>query len=130
MSFKCSLVTPESQLFDDTITSAVLPAHDGLIGIQTDRAPVLVKLGSGPCTLQLAGKGQMIYFISGGVAQMKDNKLTILTDEASTIDKLDAAAAKKELEDLAKPELLNAATRALKTKRTDRANAILRMAGA
>lgn len=82
MAFQCVLVTPEQQLLDETITQAILPAHDGLVGILTDRAPLLVKLGTGPLRIDQSGKPSRQFKVSGGVAQMKDNRLTILTTSA------------------------------------------------
>src|SRR6266446_685716 len=77
MAFQCTVVTPEQQAFDASITQAILPAHDGLIGILTGRAPLLVRLGTGPLRLDLAAGRSQYYFVDGGVAQMKNNKLTI-----------------------------------------------------
>ena len=48
MAFECVVVTPEQQAFSDKIAQAILPAHDGMIGILTDRAPLLIKLAKGP----------------------------------------------------------------------------------
>jgi F-type H+-transporting ATPase subunit epsilon len=129
MSFQCTLVTPETQLFSETITAATLPAHDGLVGILTGRAPVLLKIGSGPLTLSRSSGAAATYFISGGVAQMKDNQLTILTDEAVKPESLDVEAARKELETLAKPEVVTTAVADARRRRADRAHAVLRMAG-
>jgi F-type H+-transporting ATPase subunit epsilon len=130
MAFKCTLVTPETQLFDDSATGAIVPAHDGLVGIETNRAPALLKLGSGPLTIHVAGKPDVVYFIDGGVAQMKDNKLTILTDLAQEPGKLDVEFAKKELADLEKGEAVTTeAARKLRDRRAQRARAMLRMAG-
>lgn len=39
MAFKCVVVTPEQQLLDESLTQAIIPAYDGLLGILTDRAP-------------------------------------------------------------------------------------------
>jgi F-type H+-transporting ATPase subunit epsilon len=86
MSFQCTLVTPEQQVLDELITQAIIPAHDGLVGILTDRAPLLVKLGAGPLRLDLPNKTSKEFKITGGVAQMKDNKLTILTPSAETVE--------------------------------------------
>src|SRR3954471_15209303 len=47
MAFQCTIVTPEQQLLDESARQAIIPAHDGLIGVLTDRAPLLVKLGVG-----------------------------------------------------------------------------------
>jgi F-type H+-transporting ATPase subunit epsilon len=91
MAFKCVVVTPEQQLFDETITQAIVPAHDGKVGILTDRAPLLVKLGAGELRLDLNGGQSRRFTIRGGLAQMKDNHLTILTNEAAAPE---AAAAR------------------------------------
>ena len=96
MSFRCVVVTPEEQLADITVRQAVVPAHDGLLGILTDRAPLLVKLGLGALTLD-GETGRETYFIDGGVAQMKENVLTIATTEATPAGKLTAKEAEAEL---------------------------------
>ena len=96
MSFQCTVVTPEQQVIDEQVTQAVVPAHDGQVGILTGRAPLLVKLGVGELRLDVAGGQSRAFLIDGGVAQMKDNRLTILTDEAvpaADIDPEEARAA-------------------------------------
>ena len=96
MAFQCVVVTPEQQLLDESITQAIVPGHDGLVGILTDRAPLLMKLGFGPLRLDLAGGSQSFYLIEGGVAQMKGNKLTILTNQAIPAAEIDAESARAE----------------------------------
>lgn len=96
MAFQCVIVTPEQQVLDESVTQAVLPAHDGQVGILTGRAPLLVKLGVGPLRLDLAGGGRQTLFVDGGVAQMKDNRLTVLTNEALAPDQLNAETARAE----------------------------------
>jgi F-type H+-transporting ATPase subunit epsilon len=96
MSFKCVVVTPEQQALDETVSQAIVPAHDGLVGILTGRAPLLVKLGVGPLRIDLANGQRRFFFVQGGVAQMKDNRLTILTNEATPANEIDAEAARAE----------------------------------
>jgi F-type H+-transporting ATPase subunit epsilon len=96
MAFKCVVVTPEQQVLDESITQAIVPGHDGLIGILTDRAPLLTKLGTGPLRIDRAGGARSYFFVDGGVAQMKDNKLTILTREATPASEIDAESARAE----------------------------------
>src|SRR6476620_5006815 len=96
MAFRCTIVTPEAQVLDESLTQAILPAHDGLIGILTDRAPLLAKLGQGPLRVDLAGGQSRFYYVEGGIAQMKDNRLTILTSEATPANEIDAEAARAE----------------------------------
>jgi F-type H+-transporting ATPase subunit epsilon len=82
MSFRCVIVTPEQQEMDESASQVILPAHDGQMGILTNRAPLLVKLGKGVLRVDLAGGQRKFLHVRGGVAQMKDNKLTVLTEEA------------------------------------------------
>ena len=96
MAFKCVIVTPEQQMMDESATQATLPAWDGQLGILTGRAPLLVKLGLGPLRVDLPGGRSRTFFVDGGIAQMKDNHLTVLTSEATPAEDIDAQAAKAE----------------------------------
>jgi F-type H+-transporting ATPase subunit epsilon len=97
MSFRCVIVTPEEQALDQEVKQVILPAHDGLMGILTDRAPVLVKLGLGALTVDGVDNKRKVYFVDGGVAQMKQDTLTIATTEATPVEELDAGQAEAEL---------------------------------
>lgn len=81
-AFHAAVVTPESMVIETEVTSVKFPAHDGLVGVLVHRAPMLTKLGSGPLTLVTTSGDDKVYQIRGGYAQMKDNVLTILTDDA------------------------------------------------
>ena len=94
MPFRCVIVTPEQQAMDESATQAIVPAWDGQIGILTGRAPLLLKLGLGPLRIDLAGGQRRTFLVDGGIAQMKDNRLTILTNEATPTDAIDAEAAR------------------------------------
>lgn len=100
MALRCTVVTPDAQLFDDAVAGAVVPAHDGLIGIQPGHSPLLLRIGAGPLTLHQTGKADFNLFIAGGVAQVKDDVLTILTDQASEAGAIDKEAARRELDTL------------------------------
>src|SRR3954464_15632417 len=102
MAFQCTIVTPEQQLLDQSVVQVILPAHDGQIGILTGRAPLLVKLGLGKLQIDLPGGQQQVYLVDGGIAQMKDNKLTVLTNAAWAPADLDAAKAKAEFDEVEK----------------------------
>jgi F-type H+-transporting ATPase subunit epsilon len=101
MAFQCVIVTPEQQVLDEKVAQAILPAHDGEVGILTGRAPLLVKLGVGALRLDLASGQKRTLFVDGGIAQMKDNRLTILTRQAMPPEELDAEAAKAEFNEAA-----------------------------
>ncbi|MEX0744401.1 MAG: ATP synthase F1 subunit epsilon [Phycisphaeraceae bacterium] len=95
--FHCTLVTPEEQLFDEAVAHVTVPAWDGQIGLLAHRAPMLVKLGYGGLRLDLADGTSKTYFVGGGFAQMKNDQLVILTDEAKPADAINAKEAKAAL---------------------------------
>jgi len=129
MAFQCTVVTPEQQAFDASITQAILPAHDGLLGILTDRAPLLVRLGTGPLRLDMAGAKSQFYFVDGGVAQMKDNRLTIVTGEAIASDNIDYEAAKAEYAEATATKTTDEKSAKAREHRLERARAKQAMAG-
>jgi F-type H+-transporting ATPase subunit epsilon len=101
MSFQVVIVTPEQQVLDETVSQAIIPAHDGQIGILTGRAPLLVKLGQGPLQLDVATQGRTTavrrFYVEGGIAQMKDNNLTVVTQMAVPAEEISAETARAEL---------------------------------
>lgn len=80
-TFHVTVVTPEAQVLDRQADLAVLPAHDGEIGIMVNRAPLLCKLGVG--VLRVEGPdGRDLLAIDGGFAECVDNQVTVLTEQA------------------------------------------------
>ena len=96
-TFTCSVITPERQVLECDARFVAFPAHDGEIGILRNRAPLLCKLGIGLMRLE-GSEGSQTLFIDGGFAQMAENRLTILTEQAATPEEIDIEAARKELE--------------------------------
>lgn len=96
MAFKCSVLTPEAQLLDQVVMQVIIPAHDGLMGILTGRAPMIAKLGIGPMRIDTADGKKLYYFVDGGVAQMKGETLSVLTSAATAANEIDHQAAVEE----------------------------------
>jgi F-type H+-transporting ATPase subunit epsilon len=130
MAFQCVIVTPEHQALDEQATQAVVPAWDGEIGILTDRAPLLMKLGTGALRIDLAGGRSRMFVIDGGIAQMKDNRLTILTNEATPAEQIDPASARAELAEAQARVSTDAKSREDRTRQVARALAKQKVAGA
>jgi F-type H+-transporting ATPase subunit epsilon len=129
MAFQCTIVTPEAQALDESVTQAIIPAHDGLIGILTDRAPLLVKLGVGPLRVDLAQGQQRYFLVDGGVAQMKGNKLTVLTTIATPASEIDAATARAEYAEALARRPTDAKTAEDRQRQMERAKAAEAIAG-
>ena len=97
-TFQCSVVTPEKAVLDCPASFVAFPAHDGQVGILRGRAPLLCRLGIGPLRVE-GPEGDKLMFIDGGFAQMVDNRLTILTEQAKTPSELDRAEAERLMEE-------------------------------
>ncbi len=80
--FHCTVVTPQAEVFDAEVASVVLPAHDGEMGVLQLHAPMMVQLGEGNLKITPATGSEKTLRIKGGFAQVKDNQLVVLTDEA------------------------------------------------
>ena len=128
MAFQCVIVTPDQQAFDERITHAIVPAHDGQIGILTDRAPLLVKLGIGALQLDIASGQRRTLFIDGGIAQMKDNRLTIVTNEAIDPAEIDAETARAEYAEATAQVATDEKSQADRQRRLQRARVMQEMA--
>jgi len=89
MAFRCVIVTPEQQALDDSVEQVIIPAWDGQIGILTGHSALLVKLGLGVLRVDFAGGKSKSFMIDGGVAQMKGDHLTIITDDAIAAEDVD-----------------------------------------
>lgn len=97
-TFHVSLVTPERAVYEGDARFLVLPAHDGELGVLRDRAPLLVALGAGTLRIEEAGS-ERHYFLTGGFAQMVDNRLTVLAEHAEPTAEIDPEKARAELEE-------------------------------
>ncbi len=93
----CSIVTPTETVFDDPVTYASFPAWDGQHGVMPGQSPLLTKLGFGSLRLDFIEGGSRWYLIEGGFAEVKDNRLNLLTERATPAEQLSLKEAEAEL---------------------------------
>ncbi|HUG17697.1 MAG TPA: F0F1 ATP synthase subunit epsilon [Planctomycetaceae bacterium] len=93
------LVTPEKTLLDVPTQSLSFPLFDGQIGVLPSRAPMVGRLGFGELKIHTTS-GESKYYIDGGFVQIKDNVVSLLTNDATPLDQLNKTALKAELEEL------------------------------
>lgn len=91
-TFHLSVITPERAILEADATFVAIPAFDGELGILAHRAPLLAKLGVGWLRADTA-EGKKSFLLSGGFAQVVDNKVTVLTEKAQTAAEIDPKAA-------------------------------------
>jgi F-type H+-transporting ATPase subunit epsilon len=97
-TFHCSVITPERAVLEADATFVAFPAHDGEVGILRNHAPLLYKLGVGVLRVETPGE-KHAFFVDGGFAQMVENRLTLLTEQARPVSEVDKAAADRAREE-------------------------------
>jgi F-type H+-transporting ATPase subunit epsilon len=127
-TFQLSVVTPEREVLAVAARFVALPAYDGEIGVLPRRAPLLTQLGAGLLRVEEAGGAKRELFVAGGFAQMVDDKLTLLTEEAREPQSISADAAARSLAEAAALAAHDEAGFTKKTRALDRARALRRLA--
>lgn len=126
-TFQVSVVTPEREVLAVEARFVALPAYDGEIGIAPRRAALLTQLGSGLLRIEETGGGKRSLFVSGGFAQMVDDKLTLLTEEAREPESLAGEVAAASFEAAAALPARTEGEFAKKERALDRARSLRRL---
>lgn len=87
-TIELAVITPEQKVLETRAESAVIPAHDGELGILYNRAPLMCELGIGQLRYRAEGRTHRV-FIDGGFAQVFRNRVTVLSDRALTAEQID-----------------------------------------
>lgn len=96
-ALRCLVITPDRRALDERADSVILPAHDGLIGVLKDRAPLVCELGIGLLTISGPNRRHRL-FVDQGFLEVLRNEVTVLTQKALTPEQIDRAQASRELE--------------------------------
>ena len=91
------MVTPEKVAFESPVDFIVLPALEGEMGVLPDHAPFLVQLKPGEVRVTKGGEVSA-FAVSGGFAEIKDNKVSLFAETAEMADNIDAERARQALE--------------------------------
>jgi len=126
-TFECSLITPERAILKCDAVFAAFPAHDGEMGILPHRAPLVCKMGIGSLRIETP-KEKHVFFIDGGFAQMVENRLTLLTEQAKRADQIDAGAAGSAMATARTMKATDERSQAARVKAIRRAQVQLKMA--
>lgn len=94
MSLQVEVVSPERILFSGEGDMVVARAAGGDIAFLTGHAPFLGTLGIGIVKINLAGGGTEHIAVHGGFVEVRENKVTILSDVAELIDHIDLERAR------------------------------------
>ncbi|WP_428245579.1 F0F1 ATP synthase subunit epsilon [Ferrovibrio sp.] len=87
-TFGFELVSPEKLLLSIEAEMVTVPGEDGDMGILPGHSPVISSLRLGVIDVTKAGGGEERIFVAGGFAEMSNNKLTVLAEEAVPVNDL------------------------------------------
>ena len=91
-TLQVDIVTPDRSLFSGRVDMVTLPGSLGQMGILPGHAPLLSTLDIGEIILHMGNDSQFVA-VSGGVVEVRPDKVTILADTAETPEDIDAARA-------------------------------------
>jgi F-type H+-transporting ATPase subunit epsilon len=96
MPLTLEIVTPEAQLYSDTIDSIVIPTLMGEVGILPGHIPLLTQIAHGELLVMKDGKTQVLA-VGGGFAQIEGDRVRVLAERAITEEKIDEKAVEEAL---------------------------------
>ncbi|MBO4227726.1 F0F1 ATP synthase subunit epsilon [Bradyrhizobium neotropicale] len=89
-TFHFDLVSPEALAFSGEVDQVDVPGVEGDFGVLAGHAPVVAAIRPGILTITTGGAHQKMVVL-GGLAEVSDNRLTVLADVATSIQEVDRA---------------------------------------
>lgn len=85
---RLEVVTPQKSVLSEEISSLVVPAEGGYLGILNNHAPIITGLQAG--ALKYCREGKIYWLaIGGGFMEVSQNIVTILADSAERPEEID-----------------------------------------
>lgn len=103
-NFHLSVVAPDRTVFEDEVQSVVLPGAEGYLGVLHNHEPLLVALRPGIIEYLDKSNQRSFVTVTGGFAEVSDNNVIVLAQDARRSTEIDVAEAEKML-DLARKAL-------------------------
>lgn len=98
------IITAERVVYQaDQVDEVIVPGADGELAILPRHAALITLLGSGELVV-MKGANEEALALSGGFMEVRDNKVTILSDVAERVEEIDIEKA-REARDRARQEL-------------------------
>ena len=93
-SLHLEIVTPDMKVLSETVDYVGAPGYEGEFGVLANHIPFLSALRIGNLYYKKGGKTHYV-FVSGGFADISDNKVTILAESAEKAEAIDVERALK-----------------------------------
>src|SRR5579864_1737232 len=117
-TFPFELVSPERLLYTGAVTQVDVPGEEGDFGVLAGHAPYIATLKPGVLTIFGDGPPQRIV-VRGGFAEATPESLTVLAEQATPVDEIDAMAINQAITDT-EEDIRDAETDAARDKARER----------
>jgi len=74
------IITPDKKIYAGDIRSVRVPGRKGSFQVLKDHAPIISTLEAGPVIIADEQGGEVRFDISGGVIEVKKNRIILLAD--------------------------------------------------
>ncbi len=104
MPIRCEIVSQDRQVFSGDVDIVILPGTSGQMGVLPHHTPLLTTLQYGIITVR-TGKEEEHFAVSGGVAEVQPDQVTVLATACENILEIDidrAEQARKRADELLK----------------------------
>ncbi|HEX3984767.1 MAG TPA: ATP synthase F1 subunit epsilon [Acidisoma sp.] len=98
MPVSLEIVSPDKLLVSQSVDMVVIPGSEGDIGVLPGHSPMITLLRGGEVILYEGERATARYFVTGGFAEITEERVTVLADTAEPSSALDRAAGERQLE--------------------------------
>jgi F-type H+-transporting ATPase subunit epsilon len=94
MPIRCEVVSQDRIVYSGNADIVILPGADGEMGILPNHSPLLTVLQFGIVKVRTKSEEQ-VFTVSGGIAEVQPDQVTILADAAENVEEIDIQRAEK-----------------------------------
>jgi F-type H+-transporting ATPase subunit epsilon len=99
MALSLEIVTPAQRVLSVQADEVRLPGSEGGFGVRPGHTPLVAALAAGEM-IYLTGGAEHRYAVGEGFAEVSNDRVRVLVEEAVRADEIDPAKANTELKDL------------------------------
>jgi F-type H+-transporting ATPase subunit epsilon len=92
--FTLEIITPDRPILRESVSQVKAPGKEGLFGVRVNHIASMIELTVGQVDLQTVN-GDRTFTISGGIAEIGNNVMKILTESAENAETIDRDRAER-----------------------------------
>lgn len=85
---KAHILTPKGVLFEGDVEGVQMPGVEGGFEVRVDHSPFVSLLDIGKLVVKTTGSSDLVFAISGGFTEVKDNTIIVMAEQAISADQI------------------------------------------